>query len=370
MPSQSAKAVNYAFGPLLPRQNGITAQTELVNLQPSVAATSFVAGVVVANVTSSANDVQTVTETGTPSGGTFTLAGYNPLTSLNVTAAGILQASTAAQLQTILQATAVFGAGNVTVSGSGGGPFTLTFTGALAAMPVPAMTLAVNSFTGGSSPSVTIAHTTVGRTGGTYGVYNSAVAAAPTIPTVSGTGSGSAFAAGTHLVTITGVNAQGETTAAPPAPVTLTSAQKIRVAALTGLDTSFTALNVYVDGTFVGTAAVSAGTSTQTDVDVATLTAAGKSVPLSNTAYTIPNGAGTQTAVGLLIYQCQTDAAGQISYSSSSATGEWGQTDAAAAIYVSGTFDVSQITGLDAKAVRDLGRLRWGTTTVGELQLI
>lgn len=104
-----------------------------------------------------ANEVQTVTETGAPTGGTFRLAfrGY-------VTTA-IAQAAIGAAVQTALEALPSVGTGNVTVAGAAGGPYTVTFQGSRAAENQPLLELAVNSLTGGTNPSVTIVQTTAGQ---------------------------------------------------------------------------------------------------------------------------------------------------------------------------------------------------------------
>jgi len=101
------------------------------------------------------DEVQTVTITGGPTGGTFTL------TFSGQTTAAIAYNATAATVQTALQALSNIGAGNVTVTGNAGGPYTVDFVGTLANTDVAQMT-ATPSFTGGTSPGVTIATTTAG----------------------------------------------------------------------------------------------------------------------------------------------------------------------------------------------------------------
>jgi hypothetical protein len=104
----------------------------------------------------STNAVQTVTVTGTPTGGTFTL------TFRGVTSAAIVYNATAAQVLAALVGTSTIGAGNVTVTGAG--PYTVTFVGALDGVAEPLLVLGTNSLTGGASPSVTIATATAGAT--------------------------------------------------------------------------------------------------------------------------------------------------------------------------------------------------------------
>lgn len=103
------------------------------------------------------SEVQVLTITGTPTGGTFTVT-FN-----GVTSAAIAYNATAATVQAALVAMDSIGAGNVAVTGSAGGPWTLTFQGALAGSNVNQVT-ATASFTGGSSPAITPTTTTGGGT--------------------------------------------------------------------------------------------------------------------------------------------------------------------------------------------------------------
>jgi hypothetical protein len=104
-----------------------------------------------------ANEVQTVTITGTPTGGTFTL------TFDGQTTTGIAYNANASAVQTALLALSNLDTGDVTVGGGPGPatPYTVTFGGAYAATNVPAMT-ATGSFTGGTSPAVAVTTTTPG----------------------------------------------------------------------------------------------------------------------------------------------------------------------------------------------------------------
>jgi hypothetical protein len=80
------------------------------------------------------NEVQKITLTGSPTGGSFTLT-YG-----GKTTAAIAYNATAATVQTALQALTTIGTGNVTVTGNAGGPYTVTFVGSLAHHDVPALT--------------------------------------------------------------------------------------------------------------------------------------------------------------------------------------------------------------------------------------
>ncbi|HEU4752570.1 MAG TPA: head decoration protein [Armatimonadota bacterium] len=88
-------------------------------------------------------------------------------------------------------------------------------------------------------------------------------------------------------------------------------------------------------------------------------------------AYNNANADGTETARAILPYDVQTDASGNVTYSStaSQAGGEHGQKDTSVPVYVKGTFKTADLTGLDAAGVTDLGRLISGTLADGILQL-
>lgn len=102
------------------------------------------------------NDIQTITITGTPTGGTFTLTFSGQTTgsiAFNASAGTVQQAIGA--LSNVVNSVVVTG-------GPGPGTaFVVTFISTLGSSPQNAMT-ATPSFTGGSSPSVSVAHTTVG----------------------------------------------------------------------------------------------------------------------------------------------------------------------------------------------------------------
>ncbi|MGZ3196538.1 MAG: hypothetical protein ACXU60_05505 [Croceibacterium sp.] len=105
-----------------------------------------------------ASDVQTLSVSGAPTGGTFTL------TFAGQTTAAIAFNATAAALQAALAALTGVGAGNVACSG---GPLPtanviIIFSGKLAFAAQPAITVANNSLTGGTTPAPAIAHTTTG----------------------------------------------------------------------------------------------------------------------------------------------------------------------------------------------------------------
>jgi hypothetical protein len=106
------------------------------------------------------NAVQTVTITGAPTGGTFTL------TYSGQTTAAIPYNATAAQVQAALVALSNI-ASAANVLGGGGAlpatPVTVTFQSLLGNLPQAVMT-AAGSFTGGTTPAVSVATTTAGQT--------------------------------------------------------------------------------------------------------------------------------------------------------------------------------------------------------------
>lgn len=114
-------------------------------------------GSVASTTSAGTNEVQTVTISGTPTGGTFTL------TYRGQTTAAINYNANSGAVQTALQALTTIGAGNATVSGGPGPatPYVVTFAGSLAATSISLLT-ATSSLTGGTNPAVTVTETTAG----------------------------------------------------------------------------------------------------------------------------------------------------------------------------------------------------------------
>jgi hypothetical protein len=104
------------------------------------------------------NEVQTVTISGTPTGGTFTL------TYSGQTTAAIAYNANAAAVTTALEALSNIGTGDVNVTGGPGPgvPYTVTFQGGLAGTNVAELTANDAGLTGGATPSVDISTTTSG----------------------------------------------------------------------------------------------------------------------------------------------------------------------------------------------------------------
>ncbi|MEU0871650.1 hypothetical protein [Nocardia brasiliensis] len=89
------------------------------------------------------HEVQLVTITGTPTGGSFKLNG----------SADIAYNAASTAVKAALEA--VLGVGNVNVTGSAGGPYTVTLQGALAGQ-ANELLVATHTLTGGTSPGVTV----------------------------------------------------------------------------------------------------------------------------------------------------------------------------------------------------------------------
>jgi len=100
-------------------------------------------------------EVQTVTITGTPTGGNFTL------TFDGDTTANIVYNAAASAVEAALEALDSVGADNVTVTGSTGGPYTVTFNVDMGDVPV--MTASGAGLTGGTSPNVNVVTATPGN---------------------------------------------------------------------------------------------------------------------------------------------------------------------------------------------------------------
>lgn len=115
----------------------------------------------VANVLKGTNEVQTITVSGSPTGGSFTVVfGGN-------TSPPIPYNGTAAMVEELLESMPSIGDGNVSVTGGPlpGTALTVTFTGALQYAGQALFTLGTNSLTGGTSPAPAFAETTPGSTG-------------------------------------------------------------------------------------------------------------------------------------------------------------------------------------------------------------
>lgn len=128
---------------------------------------SLLAGQVLAEYSAAAaNEIQTLTPSGTISGGTYRLTFEGQQT------AALAYNANAAAIQAALEALSTIGEGNVKVTGGpiSSGVVTIEFQGDLAKMDVGALT--VQSSLTGSTPAVAVAEATKGSGGpGTFGPY-------------------------------------------------------------------------------------------------------------------------------------------------------------------------------------------------------
>jgi hypothetical protein len=112
-----------------------------------------------------AAEVQTVTITGGPTGGTFTL------TFDGETTGAIAYNAAASAVQTALEGLSNVNTGDVTCAGGAlpGAGVTVTFAGRFLGKNVPQMTAASGSLTGGTTPTASVATTTGGGSGSSDG---------------------------------------------------------------------------------------------------------------------------------------------------------------------------------------------------------
>jgi hypothetical protein len=129
-------------------------------------------GQVITRIT--AQPAQTITVTGTPTGGSFTVTGVHPITGAATTQTVAYNAAVSAT-QTAMDA--IFGAGNTLVTGAGALPanvHTVTFQGALINYAPVVMTTNSAGLTGGSTPTATAAVTVAGGNNNWWGPYDPA----------------------------------------------------------------------------------------------------------------------------------------------------------------------------------------------------
>lgn len=106
------------------------------------------------------NEQQTITLSGTPTGGTYKLKFKGLITSVT-----IAYDATAAVVQAALEGIGSIGSGGCTVTGNAEGPYTVEFTGNLGKLAISdLLVLSSNALTGGTDPSVVLAESVEGVT--------------------------------------------------------------------------------------------------------------------------------------------------------------------------------------------------------------
>lgn len=156
--------------PVYPNEHAVT-------LAVSLKDGTYLKGTLLGKTTAAGVDeVQTLSITGTPTGGSFTISFTNPYTGVVETTAAIAYNASAAAVQSALLALDAFESGDVVATGGAlpGTPVVLTFGGRYADRPVSALST-TDSLTGGSSPESAVAETTAGvPPAGTFGAYATA----------------------------------------------------------------------------------------------------------------------------------------------------------------------------------------------------
>lgn len=296
-----------------------------------------------------ADEVQTVTLAGATSG-TFTLT-YG-----GQTATGIAYNALASDVQTALRALSSIGHDNVTVTGSAGGPYTVTFQDALGFQNVAQMTNSATSLVGTNAVQTITVDATSGNFTLTFGsqttgniAFNALASAVQTaltglssIGTSNATVSGSA--GGPYTVTFVGALAS-----APQSLITANSG------GLSGNTHTATPANQT--------------TGVTPTVTNATQTAGTSGTLNSWKAYASGNTDGSQIAKTILRYDAAVDSSGNITLGQQTGGGDHGQTYSYAPVFICGQFSCADLTGLDDTAISKLGRLIQGTHTAGILEI-
>lgn len=305
------------------------------------ASLSILKGTLLAVATSAVNAVQTITITGTPTGGTF------KLTYKGFETTAIAYNASASTVAAALAALPSIGSGNVAGSGGAfpGTAVVITFQGALAGQPVDAITIASASkaFTGGTAPDISVAQTTVGVIAGGMKAWTGTLVSAPSVPTVSAVSGGTGFGDGTnsipYVVSVTFYNESGETTPSQAATVLVTSSnRKIRVAAYSSVGANVQGAKYYVNGQYAGSTAASGGDIAQTDL---TAFAAGPGAPLVNTCYACRDG--SHVLKGIAATDISTDASGNITLGLEGAGMSNQEEYPETAVWVAGHFKVGDL---------------------------
>lgn len=158
MPTEAYR--DWADQGLRPHMDPNWALTEATKLNPG----TYVAGQVLGRWTTltAADDVQTLTVTGTPTGGSLTMSFDGITFTVPYNAA-------AAAVQALLDAHPSIGTGQSVVTGGPlpGTPIVVTFSGSLkTGLYQPDFAIVSNALTGGASPAGAWVHTTPGRSAG------------------------------------------------------------------------------------------------------------------------------------------------------------------------------------------------------------
>jgi fibronectin-binding autotransporter adhesin len=155
-------------------------------------------------IATNSSAVQTITITGAPTGGTFTLT-YNGQTTTPL--AYNAPTTGTGSVQSALQNLTNIGTNNVSVSGTAGSSYIVTFQSALAGQYVPTMTASSASLTGGTSSTIGVVTTTAGGVGQTIsGTAASSSTNANVLTLVVGQSQSGSVSTGSSMLALDGVN--------------------------------------------------------------------------------------------------------------------------------------------------------------------
>ena len=302
-------------------------------------------------VTTAANAVQTLTITGTPTGGTFRLS------FMGIKTAPIAFNASAFAVQAALEAIISIGTGGVVCGGVAlpGTPVTITFSGTnFAGLPQALVVFetgaADNLLTGGTTPTGSVANTTTGVQAGAMKAWVGDLITPPIIPSVSVVAGGTVFGDGTittpYTVTVTFFNEAGETTPSPAAQALVaTTNRTIRVAAYNSVNANIQGARYYVNGAFAGQTLVSGGNIAQTDLTGFSATA-GQAAPEINGCFATRDGSHFMR--GIALCDIYTDAEGRVTLGRVNTGMEQGQELTEGPMYVSGVFRIGDLNGITA----------------------
>lgn len=321
------------------------------------------------------NEVQTVTLTNA-AGGTFTL------TYAGQTTGAIAYDATAGTVDTALEALSNIGAGDVAVTGSAGGPYTVTFTSALAATNVAEMTASGASLTGTNEVQrITITGTPTG------GDFTLTYAGQTTAPIAFDADAATVDAA---LEALSNIGPGDVTCGGGPLPdsfVTVTftgTLASTNVAQMTADGTGLTggtapaiAITTTTPGLAPSVAVVTATAGGPGTATPATVTAGAAATSGTYKAYLSSSTDGSEVAKAILEFDSATDASGNITLGGASGGGDKQQLTLGntVPVFVSGDFrteDLLQTAGagqLTEAAVASLGKLVYGSVTKGLLRI-
>lgn len=317
----------------------------------------------------SANEVQTINFDAGIDGGTFTLSISGVDGGTFTTAAlafDITNANLKIAIDALLASAGYTGATVTITNGALPTDATVTFGGTAASWNMPLMTATSSLTDGGVPEAVTVDATTAGNKLGLWGPYAGTKLASPTAgPTATSAATGSLPLLGVYVVQYTHLTAQGESMPSPGTAVILTTSNASIDVTPAALPTGTTGINVYINGVFAKTSAQ----TTATLVNVGSFAAtAEKPTPDANTAFT--NTSGLHVARAIAQYDFRTDNTGRVVFADAGTSPQNSAYETTAPAWFGGEFKTSELVGLDANAVADLGRLQSGTVADGILVLI